>query len=246
MPGISARRPRTPVATGRSRARPASGPPAGFAATTTRRSRRGRRRCRSRRRRRQGAPGVRASGWRGRTGHRPGPPSDQSITPVISSPSANTWATCRSPCVNTGVHGRSAASATRRLRVTRSVGRTSFVTSHSHSPSRCDAISSRFRQPGTPGVLAGQRWRRMRDSNPRGLAPTRFPSLRAYVRRGPRPYVPGKSQPGRSPVDDAERWRMRLKLRLGESETTRERRRRAAPGRPPRPRRGAGRLPAGA
>jgi hypothetical protein len=31
----------------------------------------------------------------------------------------NTWAICRSPCVNAGVHGRSAASATWRLRVTR-------------------------------------------------------------------------------------------------------------------------------
>jgi hypothetical protein len=53
----------------------------------------------------------------------PWPASDQSTTPVIWSPSTNTWATCRSPCANTGVHGRSAASATRRLRVTRSAGR---------------------------------------------------------------------------------------------------------------------------
>jgi hypothetical protein len=69
---------------------------------------------------------------------------DQSITPVISSPSTNTWVICRSPCVNTGVHGRSAASAIWRLRVTISAGRTPFVTSHSHSPSRRDAISSRL------------------------------------------------------------------------------------------------------
>jgi len=46
--GISARRTRSLARTGRSRARSASGPPAGFAATTTRGSRRGRRRCRSR------------------------------------------------------------------------------------------------------------------------------------------------------------------------------------------------------
>ena len=121
--GISARRTRSLARTGRSRARSASGPPSGFAATTTRGSRRGRRRCRSRRQRRQGAPRVRASSWRGRTGHRPGHASDQSITPVISSPSTNTWVICRSPCVNTGVHGRSAASAIRRLRVTMSVGK---------------------------------------------------------------------------------------------------------------------------
>ena len=58
--GISARRPRASPRAGRSRARPASGPPPGFATTTTRGSRRGRRRCRSRRRRRQGAPRARA------------------------------------------------------------------------------------------------------------------------------------------------------------------------------------------
>ena len=58
----------------RSRARPASGSPSGFATTTTRGSRRGRRRRRSRRRHRRGAPRVRASGWRGRTARRPGPP----------------------------------------------------------------------------------------------------------------------------------------------------------------------------
>ena len=62
--------------------------------------------------------------------------SDQSMMPVTLSPSTNTWVICRSPCVNTGVHGRSAASATWRLRVTKSAGRTPFVTSHSHSPSR--------------------------------------------------------------------------------------------------------------
>jgi hypothetical protein len=58
--GISARRPHSPARTGRSRARPASELPAGFATTTTRGSRRGRCRCHSRRRRRRGAPRVRA------------------------------------------------------------------------------------------------------------------------------------------------------------------------------------------
>jgi hypothetical protein len=52
--------------------------------------------------------------------------------------------------MNTGFHGRSAASATWRLRVTSSEGRTPFMTSHSHSPSRRDAISSRCR-PGHAG-----------------------------------------------------------------------------------------------
>lgn len=59
--GISARRPHSPARRGRSRARPASEPPAGFATTTTRGSRRGRRGCHNRRRRRRGAPRVRAS-----------------------------------------------------------------------------------------------------------------------------------------------------------------------------------------
>jgi hypothetical protein len=45
----------------------------------------------------------------------PGAASVQSITPVISSPSANTWATCRSPCVKTGVHGRSYSATARRI-----------------------------------------------------------------------------------------------------------------------------------
>jgi hypothetical protein len=47
--GISARRTRSLASSGRSRARSASGPRAGFAPTTTPGSRRGRRRCRSRR-----------------------------------------------------------------------------------------------------------------------------------------------------------------------------------------------------
>src|SRR3954447_681521 len=52
--------------------------------------------------------------------------------------------------MNTGAQGRSAVSASRRLRVTTSAGRTSFSTSHSHSWARCDASSSRFR-PGQGG-----------------------------------------------------------------------------------------------
>src|SRR6185437_9563325 len=76
--------------------------------------------------------------------------SDQSTTPVTSSPSTKTWSTCRSPWMNTGVHGRSAVSASWRLRVTRSAGRTPLATSHSHSPSRRDASSSRLR-PGHGG-----------------------------------------------------------------------------------------------
>src|SRR5258708_19655986 len=52
--------------------------------------------------------------------------------------------------MNPGVHGRSAVSASWRLRVTRSAGRTSLATSHSHSPSRRDASSSRLR-PGHGG-----------------------------------------------------------------------------------------------
>ena len=42
---------------------------------------------------------------------------DQSRMPVTSSPSTKMWQTCRSPCMNTGVHGLSAVSASRRLRV---------------------------------------------------------------------------------------------------------------------------------
>jgi DNA-directed RNA polymerase specialized sigma24 family protein len=38
----------------------------------------------------------------------PWPPSDQSRMPVTSSPSTKMWQTCRSPCMNTGVDGRSA------------------------------------------------------------------------------------------------------------------------------------------
>ncbi len=52
--------------------------------------------------------------------------------------------------MNTGSHGRSAASATSRLRVTRSAGRTSFASSHAHSVSRLAAFSSRLR-PGQGG-----------------------------------------------------------------------------------------------
>jgi len=52
--------------------------------------------------------------------------------------------------MNTGVHGWSAALASWRLRVTRPAGRTSLATSHSHSPSRRDASSSRLR-PGHGG-----------------------------------------------------------------------------------------------
>src|SRR3954452_20250205 len=52
--------------------------------------------------------------------------------------------------MNTGVHGRNAASATWRLWVTRSEGRTSFARSHVHSLSRFDAFSSRLR-PGQGG-----------------------------------------------------------------------------------------------
>src|SRR5215469_17687855 len=62
--------------------------------------------------------------------------SDQSTTPVTSSPSTKTWSACRSPWMNTGVHGRRAVSASRRQRETRPAGRTSLATSHSHSPSR--------------------------------------------------------------------------------------------------------------
>jgi hypothetical protein len=52
--------------------------------------------------------------------------------------------------VNIGAHGRSAVSAGRRLRVTKSAGRTSFARSHVHSLSRCDAVLSRLR-PGHGG-----------------------------------------------------------------------------------------------
>ena len=76
--------------TGRSRVRSAIGPPPGFASTVPGRgSRRGRRE--------QAVAGddvaevcstlrVRGSGWRGRTGHRPGPRRTSQITPVMSSP----------------------------------------------------------------------------------------------------------------------------------------------------------------
>jgi hypothetical protein len=65
-------------------------------------------------------------GYRRRARTRAAAPSSRRWRPAppgcrrISSPSANTWLICRSPCVNTGVHGRSAASATRRLHVTTS------------------------------------------------------------------------------------------------------------------------------
>jgi hypothetical protein len=36
----------------------------------------------------------------------PGAASDQSMTPVTSSPSVNTWVICRSPWMNTGFQGR--------------------------------------------------------------------------------------------------------------------------------------------
>ena len=52
--------------------------------------------------------------------------------------------------MNAGVHGRSAASAIRRLRATTSAGRTSLATSHSHSSARRDASSSMLR-PGHGG-----------------------------------------------------------------------------------------------
>lgn len=55
-----------------------------------------------------------------------------------------------SPWVNTGVDGRSAASAILRVRMMTSAGRTSFVASHARSPSSCNTISSRLR-PGWGG-----------------------------------------------------------------------------------------------
>ena len=94
------------------------------------------------RRRREGAPRGRASGWRDRTGHRPGPPPTSRYAGDLVAFN-ETWVICRSPCVNTGVHGRSAASATWRLRVTRSAGNTPFATSHSHGRRGSDATSSK-------------------------------------------------------------------------------------------------------
>jgi hypothetical protein len=92
---------------------------------------------------------------------------------------------CRSPCVNTGVHGRSAASATRRLRVTRSAGRTSLATSQWHSPSRCDADSS-SRLLGHGG-LRGRRARAQAASatGPPGSGSVPWPSPRSRHRPAP-------------------------------------------------------------
>ena len=72
----------------------------------------------------------------------PGAASDQSMTPVTSSPSTNTWVICRSPWMKTGFHGRSAASAISRLRRITSAGRTALASSHAHSLSSFAATSS--------------------------------------------------------------------------------------------------------
>ena len=115
----------------------------------------------------------------------PWPASDQSRTPVTSSPSTKTWATCRSPCMNTGVHGRSAASATSRLRVTRSAGRTSFARSHAHSLSRLDAFSSRL----APGP--GRQRRVVQHAVGRHPPRPTPPPTRSTARRGGRAPSPG-------------------------------------------------------
>ncbi len=128
----------------------------------------------------------------------PLPASDQSSTPVTLSPSTNTWSSCRSPCVNTGVNGRSAASATRRLRVTRSAGRTPLVMSHSHSPSSSDAYSSWLRTGP---------WRQRRVVQHPGGGTRRGPRRRRRGRRLAeaaecRPWQRGEREHGRLPPQD--------------------------------------------
>ena len=141
--------------------------------------------------------------------------SDQSMTPVTSSPATKTWSTCRSPWMNTGVHGRSAVSASRRLRVTTSAGRTSLATSHSHSPARCDASSSRLR-PGHGGSGA--------SCSARTAAPAAAHAAEDAVDGSPRwpSAVPGSSgerEHGRLPPQDLRgrdrRHRHRLDLDVG-------------------------------
>ena len=115
----------------------------------------------------------------------PRPASDQSTTPVISSPSTNTWAICRSPCVNTGVHGRSAASATWRLRVTRCGGQDvvrqqprAFAVEH---PTRSRRGSGRAR------AAAAHRAASVPRHPPRPTPP----ATRSTARRGGRVPFPG-------------------------------------------------------
>ena len=99
--------------------------------------------------RRQGAPRVRASRMRGRTGialARLGPVDHAGDFVTVDEHVGDLQvAVDEHRCPR-----RSAASAIRRLRVTKSAGRTSLATSHSHSPSRRDASSSRLR-PGHGG-----------------------------------------------------------------------------------------------
>ena len=127
-------------------------------------------------------PGVRASSWRGRQVG-PGPPRS-TITPVISSPSTNTWATCKSPCE------RRCPWLELQFRQPGGCGRRSFGGKDAirqeplASPSRCDAISSRLRPAMAAAALcaaSGLRHRRRPRRRRRGRR----------VRRGGRLPSPG-------------------------------------------------------
>ena len=87
--------------------------------------------------------------------------------------------------MNTGVHGRSATSATRRLRMTTSVGRISLATSQAHSPSRRGSRVSR----GSNRAMAAAALRAAseRQHPPRPTPPR----TRSTARRGGQAPSPG-------------------------------------------------------
>ena len=97
--------------------------------------------------------------------------------------------------MNTGVHGRSAVSASRRLRVTTSVGRTSFATSQSHPSANRDASWSML-GPGHGGSGASCS---VRTAAP--AAPTPRATRSTFPERGQVPDPGG--QPARAPAASA-------------------------------------------
>jgi hypothetical protein len=129
-------------------------------------------------------------------------------------PSTNTWSTCRSPWVNTGVYGRSASSASRRLRVTKSAGRTPLVMSHSHSAASNAASSSYVRQGhrrarlvrGEPGRCPARP--RRADARPRGTPWRRRRRLRRRIPActwSPGPSIPPARARSGGPHDGSRR-----------------------------------------
>ena len=79
--------------------------------------------------------------------------SDQSIAPVISSPSTNTWLICRSPFVEHWCPWPECSLGNPAVARNQVGGEDAVGADHSHSPSSSDATTSRLR----PAMAAGAR-----------------------------------------------------------------------------------------